>query len=85
MKQGIVNTKAAMSEWVSPLMHNAPVPVPDSGSQSEKSGDEEPQMTAKKDPILLALEKESQAFDPSFYLKKGDPLSSGEQSLWMST
>ena len=32
----------------------------------------------KKDPILLALEKESKAFDPSIYLKKGDPLSSGE-------
>ena len=42
-------------------------------------------MTDKKDPILLAIEKESQAFDPYVYLQKADPLAAGEQSLWMST
>ena len=90
MKQGIniSNSKATLQEWVTPLMNNSPVvPVPEAGSPviTSNTGDNEPTMVDKKDPILLALEKESQQFDPSIYMQKGDPLSTGEQSLWMST
>ena len=63
MKQGISNSKAALQEWVSPLTSTSPVvPVPEAGSPaiSSPAGDEDPGMVDKKDPILLALEKESQ-------------------------
>ena len=85
MKQGISNSKAAFSEWVT--SGNSPVPVPESSNNANVviEDDTEPVMMDKTDPILLALEKESQSFDPSVYLSKGDPLSAGEQSLWMST
>ena len=59
MKQGISNSKAAFSEWVT--SGSSPVPVPES-SNTEKFeiiDDTEPVMMDKTDPILLALEKES--------------------------
>lgn len=37
--------------------------------------------STKKDPILLALEKETQQFDPSIYIKRNEE-NEGEQSLW---
>jgi len=36
----------------------------------------------KKDPILLALEKEKEAFDPEVYVNKGAV--SGPESLWQN-
>ena len=38
----------------------------------------------KKDPILLALEKENQAFDPDVYLRKSEA-TEGSESLWLMT
>ena len=63
MKQGINHSKATLQEWVTPLMNNSPVvPVPEAGSPviTSNTGEEELAMVDKKDPILLALEKESQ-------------------------
>ncbi len=37
----------------------------------------------KKDPILLAVEKEKDAFNPELYLEKNDDCQ-GEQSLWIT-
>ena len=37
----------------------------------------------KKDPILLALEKETSQFDPNIYIKKNDDVVS-DQSLWLT-
>lgn len=78
MKHGISNSKAAFSEWVT--SGNSPLPVIESTNSANVviDDDTEPVMMDKTDPILLALEKESQAFDPSVYLTKGDPLSAGE-------
>lgn len=41
-------------------------------------------MTEKKDPILLALQKETEAFDPQIYLNKAEAVD-GPESVWMST
>ena len=59
MKQGISNSKAAFSEWVT--SGSSPVPVPESSNNTntEITDDTEPIMIDKTDPILLALEKES--------------------------
>ena len=38
----------------------------------------------KKDPILLALENESQSFNPDIYLAKGNAVD-GPESLWQTT
>ena len=59
MKQGISNSKAAFSEWVT--SGNSPVPVPESSNNANVviEDDTEPVMMDKTDPILLALEKES--------------------------
>lgn len=40
-------------------------------------------MIDKKDPILLALEKESTHFDPNHYLEKNDDIA-GEQGLYLT-
>lgn len=37
----------------------------------------------KKDPILLALEKETQSFNPELYLQKGEAIN-GPESLWQN-
>ena len=41
-------------------------------------------MIDKKDPILLALEKETNSFDPNIYIKRNDDVDGGEQSLWLT-
>lgn len=38
----------------------------------------------KKDPILQALENETQAFNPEIYLSKGEAVD-GPESLWQTT
>lgn len=37
----------------------------------------------KKDPILLALEKQIEAFDPEVYIQKGETME-GPESLWQT-
>ena len=41
------------------------------------------EVISKKDPIVLALEKESQAFDPEIYMQKGE--GDGTESAWLNT
>ena len=41
-------------------------------------GDDAPIVIDKKDPILLALEKETKNFDPNVYLAKNDTAIEGE-------
>lgn len=48
----------------------------------EDSMGEEVEIIDKKDPILLALEKEKEAFDPEVYIEKGAV--SGPESLWQT-
>ena len=51
----------------------------------EKVLDEDaPVVIDKKDPILLALEKETKNFDPNVYLNKNEAAIEGEQTLWMT-
>ena len=45
---------------------------------------QEMEVIDKKDPILLALEKETAAFDPEIYLQKNEA-SDGPESLWLLT
>ena len=47
------------------------------------SSNEELTIIDKKDPILLALEKETSNFDPNQYISKNDD-TSGDQSLWLT-
>ena len=74
MRQGITQTKSQLSEWVSQAsrMQAPPDPSPtqaaaDSSGQAQgDNGDIE--IIDKKDPILLALEKEKEAFNPEVYI-----------------
>lgn len=74
MRQGITQTKTQLSEWVFQASRSQALP-PDpigSGSNAQVAAGDDIEVISKKDPILLALEKETQAFDPNMYLQKGD-------------
>ena len=45
------------------------------------SSAEDFEIVDKKDPIVLALEKENTGFDPEIYLRKNEAVD-GPESLW---
>lgn len=93
MRNGISSTKTQLSEWVFQASRKDPPsldsPQPEviekkDVEEEQKEEEEEAVVIDKKDPILLALEKESSHFDSSLYLKKNDEITEGEQSLWIT-
>lgn len=86
MRQGITQTKTQLSEWVFQASRSQALPPdPTSGSNAQVAdGGDEVVVIDKKDPILLALEKETSAFDPNLYLRRGDVVE-GPESLWLTT
>lgn len=93
MRQGINQTKTQLSEWVlQAARQQQPPPLPSGDEPLEASApDKKPdsatsdvEIIDKKDPILLALEKENQAFDPDVYLRKSEA-TEGSESLWLMT
>ena len=74
MRQGITQTKSQLSEWVSQAsrMQAPPDPSPTQAAadnSGQPQGDNgEIEIIDKKDPILLALEKEKEAFNPEVYI-----------------
>ena len=79
-----------MNEWVSQASARTSVapdisPAKQSISKSvdqPPSVDGEVEIIDKKDPILLALEKEKESFDPELYIQKG--AANGPESLWQT-
>ena len=57
-------------------------PAGAAGTEPAKQGEGDMEIIDKKDPILLALEKEKEAFDPEVYIQKGAV--SGPESLWQT-
>ena len=51
-------------------------------SEVVKANSNDFEVINKKDPILLALEKEKEAFDPEVYIQKN--AASGPESLWQT-
>ena len=78
MRQGISKTKTQLSEWVfqasrrDPPSLDSPKPKLDDQDKEKDKEDDSPVIIDKKDPILLALEKETNNFDPNVYLQKND-------------
>ena len=79
-----------MSEWVFQASRSHAPPFIDSTSSSSAAGQvgsssgEDIEIIDKKDPILQALENETQAFNPEIYLAKGEAVD-GPESLWQRT
>ena len=86
MRQGITQTKTQLSEWVYQASRaQAPPSLDQPNSAAQVSvGGEAVEIIDKKDPVLLALENKTSAFDPQLYLHKGDA-DSGPESLWLTT
>ena len=61
---------------------DSPKPKLDDQDKEKDKEDDSPVIIDKKDPILLALEKETNNFDPNVYLQKND--GQGEESLWLT-
>ena len=92
MRKGISSTKTQLSEWVFQASRKDPPsldsPIPEviekeeikneEEVKNEEKKSEEPEVIEKKDPILLALEKESSVFDQTLYLKKNEDITEGE-------
>ena len=84
MRQGIAQTKTQLSEWVFQASRSQALPPDPTGSNAQVGINDELPVPEKKDPIVLALEKETLSFDPNLYLQKGD-IVDGPESLWLTT
>ena len=87
MRQGITQTKTQLSEWVFQASRSQAPPSLDPDRQisaQQSSSGEDYEVVDRKDPILLELEKETQAFNPEIYLTKNNT-ADGPESLWQST
>lgn len=68
MRQGITTTKTQLSEWVFQASRQQALPPDPTTSNAQVAIGDDYEDVSKKDPILLALEKETQAFNPNLYL-----------------